>query len=306
MSQLNEVTRLTSYCCTLAESPLWLAQSNQLLFVDIHQGQLLCCDSLGQMQHSFDFEKEVGAVVHCCEQYLVVASGCTLYQFDRQSLQCIVLLEVAGDDQNLRFNDAKVDPFGNLWIGTMERSETQPRACLYRISAELEVSIILEDVIVSNGLDWDLERGYMYYVDSPRQRLMRYNIDFSCGRLSDPQVIYELTNSDVFPDGLCLDNSGFIWLALWGGSGLIRIDPQSKQKVQYLALPVAQVTSCAFGGSDFSTLYITTAAVNKEQGKKGPLGAGAIYCYTPEIGGRAPNAFAMPIKYDDQKMSNDN
>ncbi|WP_166373170.1 SMP-30/gluconolactonase/LRE family protein [Psychromonas sp. SA13A] len=293
MNQISGVKKLTSHCCLLAEGPLWLAQSHELLFVDIHNGKLLCSDEFGTLLQEFTFPEEVSAVVHCDQRYVVVASGCTLYYLDRSNGQYTALLTVPGVSDNLRFNDGKVDPYGNLWIGTMDKAEIQPKACLYRITPELEVSVVLKGITVSNGLDWDIKKQCMYYVDSPSKSVMCYSIDFENGTLSDAQLVYQLLQQEVFPDGLCIDSEGFIWLALWGGSSVIKIDPTTKQQVQRLWLPTNKVTSCAFGGPNFSTLYITTASISEDKEVAIKNDAGAVYTYTPHIGGKAPTPFNL-------------
>ena len=62
-----------------------------------------------------------------------------------------------------------------------------------------------------------------------------------------------------FPDGLTVDIENRIWLAHWGGARVTCFSPDGK-RIGRINLPVPQVTSCAFGGPDLSTLYITTAA----------------------------------------------
>jgi 8-oxo-dGTP pyrophosphatase MutT (NUDIX family) len=59
-------------------------------------------------------------------------------------------------------------------------------------------------------------------------------------------------------------------------------------------LPASQVTSAAFGGADFSTLYITTAreGFTPADLREQPL-AGDIFACTPGVAGRPPFLFAQ-------------
>jgi len=61
------------------------------------------------------------------------------------------------------------------------------------------------------------------------------------------------------PDGLTVDSEGSVWVALWGGSEVRRYAPDGRLALT-VDVPAANVTSCAFGGPDLRTLYITTAA----------------------------------------------
>jgi len=49
-----------------------------------------------------------------------------------------------------------------------------------------------------------------------------------------------------------------IWVALWGGGAVRRYRPDGAL-LTAVPLPVDRPTSCAFGGPDMSTLFVTTA-----------------------------------------------
>ena len=50
-----------------------------------------------------------------------------------------------------------------------------------------------------------------------------------------------------------------MWSAIWGGSGVIRIDPKGNV-VEKININANQTSSCMFGGSSLTDLYVTTAA----------------------------------------------
>jgi sugar lactone lactonase YvrE len=55
-------------------------------------------------------------------------------------------------------------------------------------------------------------------------------------------------------------------------------------------VPTAQVTKCAFGGPDLSTLYITTAAIGRDPGID-PM-AGHVFQVEAGVRGLQANIFA--------------
>jgi sugar lactone lactonase YvrE len=63
------------------------------------------------------------------------------------------------------------------------------------------------------------------------------------------------------PDGMTIDTEGMLWVALWNGQGVARWNPYTGELLQQIELPVAQVTSCTFGGNDLQHLFVTTAKV---------------------------------------------
>ena len=60
------------------------------------------------------------------------------------------------------------------------------------------------------------------------------------------------------PDGSAVDAEGFVWNAQWGAARLVRYSPAGEID-KIVRLPVDHPSSCAFGGDDLSTLYITSA-----------------------------------------------
>ena len=60
------------------------------------------------------------------------------------------------------------------------------------------------------------------------------------------------------PDGLTVDEEGGIWVAWWGGGTVNRYAPDGSLLAS-IGLPVERPTSCAFGGHERTTLFVSTA-----------------------------------------------
>jgi sugar lactone lactonase YvrE len=77
---------------------------------------------------------------------------------------------------------------------------------------------------------------------------------------------------------MTIDEEDYLWVALWGGSKVLRINPHDGAVEYEVLLPAERVTSCAFGGPDLDELYITTARVglSPEQLERQPL-AGSLF-----------------------------
>jgi sugar lactone lactonase YvrE len=82
-----------------------------------------------------------------------------------------------------------------------------------------------------------------------------------------------------------------LWIAHWGAGKLTRRDSDGKV-LQTVQLPCSQITSCAFGGPNLTTLYITTAAtgLSKEQLEREPM-AGGLFAVEMEFAGLAADVF---------------
>ena len=70
-------------------------------------------------------------------------------------------------DPGVRMNDGGADPWGNLYAGSMGYGAEPGRASLYRITPGGQVSVVLEEVTVSNGIDFSPDGSLAYYNDTP-------------------------------------------------------------------------------------------------------------------------------------------
>jgi len=112
---------------------------------------------------------------------------------------------------------------------------------------------------VSNGLAWNRTGDKFFLVDSPKNKIMSYSFSKETTRLEDEKVVIDLSDMDGFPDGMTIDEHDRLWVALWGGSKVICVDPDKGEIIESIHLPVSNVTCCTFGGDDLETLFITTA-----------------------------------------------
>ncbi len=77
--------------------------------------------------------------------------------------------------------------------------------------------------------------------------------------LRKEKTAVNLENFEGVPDGMCIDDEGKLWIAMWGGSQVLRCDPVSGENIECLKVPDRNVSCCTFGGEDMDILYITTA-----------------------------------------------
>ncbi|NXC15401.1 RGN protein, partial [Corythaeola cristata] len=73
------------------------------------------------------------------------------------------------------------------------------------------------------------------------------------------KLLYHLEKEEQMPDGMCIDAEGKLWVACIDGGRVIRIDPETGKRIQTVKLPTPRITSCCFGGKDYSEMYVTSA-----------------------------------------------
>lgn len=175
-----------------------------------------------------------------------------------------------------RANDAKADPYGRMWLGTMAYDATPGAAALYRLDPGADALVrVLSGVTISNGLGWSPDGTRMYYVDTPTSRIDMFDYDGQTGALANRRTFVEIEPAAGKPDGMCTDAEGAVWVALWNGGAVRRYTPDGALE-RTVEVGTPQVTSCAFAGDGYDQLIITTA----RQGQEGEA-AGLTYRYRP-------------------------
>ena len=250
----------------LGEGPYWVPEDDCLLWVDIHRGLLhrtyfplaeTVTMDLGAVSAAFP---AVGGGI-----LTIGGSRLVLHLPAERGEQWTarVVAEVP-PREDIRFNDAGVDPAGRVWVGSMHIKETEPLGELYRLDHGGALTKVVKGVTVSNGLAWSPDGSRMYYADSPLRRVDVFDYDPATGEAFQRRVFADLSGFGGVPDGLTVDADGCVWVAIWGGGVLRRFAPDGIQDA-VLPVPVSQPTSCAFGGPGMADLYVTSASVGLTQ-----------------------------------------
>lgn len=61
------------------------------------------------------------------------------------------------------------------------------------------------------------------------------------------------------PDGLTTDNEGFLWVSLYHGSGVVKVDPKNGRILDRIDVPALLTTTPSFAGPNLTDVYLTTA-----------------------------------------------
>ena len=168
---------------------------------------------------------------------------------------------------------------------------TRSTGWLYRVEPGGEVTRVAGPCICVNGPAFAPSGETIYYVDSYGRAVYCAAVD-SAGQMSRPRVFTTFGDSTWgYPDGLTCDASGCVWIAHWGGSRISRFAPDGSL-LDVIPLPVRQPTSCAFGGPDLKTLFVTSASMGLQDEHNGNGLAGALFAIDVGIAGIPTARFA--------------
>ncbi len=253
---------ITSIKCNLGEGPVWDDQHQQLWWTDINAGKIFSTSMNGLDVQEYDIGDLVGTIGLCTDNRLILATINGFAKFDPESQKLEPIVDPENDLPNNRFNDGKPDPSGGMVAGSMSMKSEPNAGSLYRLDSSRTVTKIRNNVTTSNGLAWNASETVMYYIDTPLLKVIAYDFDQSSGTLSNPRDQFSMSPEYGYPDGMCIDAEGMLWIANYGGSAVRRWNPQNGALLESIDFPASQITCCTFGGPDLSTLFVTSASQN--------------------------------------------
>lgn len=247
----------------LGEGPLWVAAENAVYWTDI-KGRALHRLALDTAVHThWPMPDMICWIVERRGGPGFLAGFRTAIAWLR--LDPLVIEPIAVPDPDCpdnRMNDAGVDRAGRLWAGTMDDREVRASGSLFRLDAAGRLARMDTGYVVSNGPTFSADHRLLYHTDSARRIVYRFPLGTD-GRLGERETFVEFPEDWGAPDGMATDADGGVWIAHWGGGRVSRFLPDGARD-RSIALPAAQVTSCCFAGPGLDRLFVTTAAIGRD------------------------------------------
>ncbi len=253
-----EIISDAAYLC--GETPMWDSKKNELWWSDMLDGSL------------YTYNPQQGSVVKAAEGKhvsgltmnkgggLVCACHEGIYLWDENNQFRLIADQFEGNV--LRSNDATADAEGRFLFGSTFYGPDKPDYLLgklYKMEKDGAISILDENIHLSNGLGFSPDNKILYYTDSVLKIIYAYDYHLQQGTVSNRRVFVKIPEHEGAPDGLTVDAEGYIWSAQWYGSCIVRYSPDGKVD-RVIKTPKKQTSSLVFGGDDLMDIYVTTAA----------------------------------------------
>jgi sugar lactone lactonase YvrE len=289
-SPLPPVEHLLPAQAELGEGAIWDEQIQRLYWVDIEGQALHIFDPATGHDRQLPTGSRIGTVVPAGPESVIVALQSGIHRLNTVTGELTLLINPL-TDPNIRFNDGKCDPAGRLWVGTLNMGPRRNSAVLYRLDADDQISVVLPGLTISNGLVWTADGRTMYFIDTPTQMVQAFDYD-STGGIHNGRPVIHIPQRDGNPDGMTIDADDNLWIALWGGARVVCYNPRTGRRLHTIRVPAPHTTSCAFGGPDLQTLFITTARqeLSKEVLAQYPL-SGDLFAVRPGATGVPANVY---------------
>ena len=282
----TQAEQFTDPCTFHGEGPFWDAQNNRLLLVDMLAGAVVAVNADGGSERRK--VADVAAAIRARRQGGYVLAAENRFVLLRPDLTEERQLPPVFTDPRIRMNDGGCDPQGRFYCGTMAYAETSGAGTLYWLDPDGNVDVVLRNVTISNGLQWNQAGDTVFYADTPTGRVDCFDFDPVSAAFTDRRTFAEISGGG-YPDGMAIDEEDGIWVALWGGSAVHRYDATGRLDL-VVDLPVSNVTACAFGGPERRTLFITTSRQGLDPADQPE--AGAVFRYEAGVRGAPQHAYA--------------
>ncbi|MBE6789454.1 MAG: SMP-30/gluconolactonase/LRE family protein [Ruminococcaceae bacterium] len=256
----------------LGECPMWDAEQKKVRYLDIlgRKSILLNLES-GECTYT-ELNEDTGALAICADGVNLYAATSGIFD-EYNNLICPF-----PEGRGLRFNDGKASPDGRFFVGSIEKGGGGALFCL----SNGKLSAVIEGVKISNGLDWSLDLKTFYFCDTATRKIVAY----SYPELKPLKTVIDFNEIEGFegnPDGLCIDLDGNLWVAIWGGGCVVKVNAENGKILEKTHLPAKFISCPAFVGEELDTLFVTSA----ENGDESSL-AGKCFALKTGAKGRGP------------------
>jgi sugar lactone lactonase YvrE len=289
---MAEITRFEAQN-QCGESPIWDPRSATLSWVDTERPLFSALSDRSAQAVTTPTSRLVQAIGRRRSGgwVAVVRDGFALLQADGTETR--LLGNPVEGFPHLTMNDGTVGPDGRFYAGSFNKNDLEAAdGCLYRVDHDGTVAMIETGLVLPNGMAFSPDGGTMYVTEMWVRRITAFDFDARAGTVSHRRVLVTVPEQEGYPDGLIVDEDGFLWSGHWQGFRITRYDPDGR-KERHVDVPVPTATCMAFGGPDLDRLYITTGkkGLTAEQLAAYPC-AGDLYMVRPGVRGRVEHEFA--------------
>lgn len=241
---------------TFPEAPRWHA--GKLWFSDFYTQRVMTVGLDGRAEVVVEVPKRPSGLGWRPDGTLLVVSmrDRSLYRVDGGALRLVADLSSLATGP---CNDMVVDAKGRAYVGNFgydrHGGEAERPACLVRVDPDGRVTRAADDVMFPNGAVITPDGKTLILAESLGHRLTAFDIAAD-GSLSRRRVFADIP--DYFPDGICLDTDGAVWVADAHAARVVRVAEGGR--IDRTIVTGQRAFACMLGGDDRRTLFICTSS----------------------------------------------
>jgi sugar lactone lactonase YvrE len=239
------------------EGPRW--HQGRLYFSDMHGHEVLAVDLEGKSERIAEVAERPSGLGFLPDGRLLVVSMTNrkLLRLGGSGLEQVADLSALA---NGNCNDMVVDAQGRAYVGNFgfdfEHGESPKPTCLVLVTPDGSARVVAEDLLFPNGCAVTPDGRTLIVAETMGARLTAFDIAED-GSLSNRRVWAQL--HQVYPDGICLDAEGCVWVANpRPRGGFVRVAEGGEVKAQIDSEDRAGY-ACMLGGPQRRTLFLLEA-----------------------------------------------
>ncbi len=240
---------------TFPEAPRW--RHGKLWFSDFYTQRVLTIAAEGRAETVVHVPQRPSGLGWRRDGTMLVVSMLDrrLLAFDGSELRAVAALDALATGP---CNDMVVDAADRAYIGNFgfdrHAGESPRTTCLIRVDPDGSVHRAADELMFPNGMVITPDGGTLIVAETYAHRLTAFAIGRD-GALGRRRLFAALP--DCFPDGICLDAEGAVWVADARGRRVIRVR-DGGTVVQTIATE-RTVFACMLGGEDRRRLFLCTS-----------------------------------------------
>jgi sugar lactone lactonase YvrE len=255
--------QVTPHQAFLGEGPIWDEKRGVLLWFAITENTLFATRPNGEGAGNWTFDGNASAAAFVSDDILLVATETELLTLDLTTDKREHIVRLEANNKITRSNDGRCDRTGGFWIGTMGKNAEHAAGAIYRFHKG-ELRQLFDKISIPNSICFSPDGNTAYYCDTAENIIYAVALDAEGWPNGEPEVFVDHSSADFGCDGSIVDANGYLWNARWGASEVARYAPDGTLE-QTIKFPVPHCSCPALGGSDFSTLFVTTARQNMDE-----------------------------------------
>lgn len=251
---------------TFPECPRW--HDGALWFSDVHAHKIIRVDANGRTHAEIENARQPAGLGWAPDGSLLLVRMVDRTLMRRDAAGNITTVADLSALEKVQLNDMTVDARGRAYIGAfgfdINAGDKPAPASVFVVQPDGAVSVAADNMRFPNGMVITPDGRTLIVAETVARCLTAFDIAVD-GTLSNRR---EWAPLPTFPDGICLDAEGAVWVAAPVAGECLRVR-EGGEVTDKITVAGKGVYACMLGGDDGRTLYLCTAKTTGPELVKG-------------------------------------
>lgn len=261
----------------IGDSPVWFTESKTLIWIDTVKQTINSFDLSNETHKTSQLSQPVFAIGKRTNGKIWGITQDSVCDINPLSGQVKVISAKAKLPEHSRLNNAGMDERGHIWAGCMDRAARPNKGNIYSFDTDGQAQTMACGFGICNGIAWSPDSTEMYYLDTLQRSLIAFEYNVAQGKIGSPRLVYDFLDMRGKPHGLSMDLEGHIWIAMWGGASVVKID-KSGVLHKVVQVPAKSVCACTLNETGDKLLMTTALFRTNDEDLKNYPENGSVLC----------------------------